>query len=1203
MALIGDLFERDVTRSIPPVVYFHEQEPANVEREVGEYIITGGYEKRDARATEDGIHEQFVRLLKAIADEIRAGDAKNPACWISGYYGSGKSSFAKLLGLALDGLALPSGKRLADALLAQDHSPSAGELKAAWDALTGGIKPIAVVFDVGSKARDDEHIHAVAVRQVQERLGYSRTSNLVAEYELRLELEGLDDAFRDAVLAVHKRPWGELKDSQLAEDYFSAALHALKPELFPHENAWVDGRTGSKFETQRAAAEAVQAIQAMVAKRKPGHTLFLVVDEVSQYVHENTDRMLALQSFVEDLGARMKGKGWLLATGQQKLDEGLGVAASLAKMKDRFPPSLRVHLGIANIRDVVHKRLLKKKKVVVSDLEDLFDRHRADLALYAYKGEEVSKADFVEVYPMLPGHIPLLLDITTGLRSRSTRVQGDSHAIRGLLQLLGDLFREKGVAQREVGDLITIDMVYEVLHSALDPDVQLTIANALDHCAKEGDALAARVVKAVAMLELVPRSNHVTSAELVARCLYERLGQGNKLTAVQAALDTLAGHGFVGLSANAGYKIESSAGQEWQRERDAYEPTVEQRSVAIRRAASELVAEVEKVKLDGMEVPWVVFYSDSHQKDERLRTDPKYTVITADLQLTKGEGPEVWTARSDTEAFLNRFVWVAGVADDVTMAAKKVARSDRMVERYKNQETSLPEDRRRLLVEERNRHEAAMRELTSAVRAAFLDGQLYFRGGSVAPSVHGNTVKGVLESFGRWVAPKLYPNPTTYSVTEKDILYLIDNKELAAPPPVLGHEKLGILTLDGGRYEVTCDGRVPTDLLAYVKDQSGVTGTTLLAHFGAPPHGVAPDVVRAAVIGLLRGGKVRIEIPGVGEMTSVRDEGTRELLKDSGLRRAQITINEKIVLSARERNAICAFFKTHLNHDVARDNEAITDAVVAKFAGLRERLTEVAERFRRLPRGTTYPEALSRFEKALEACRRSRQVEPTVTAVKRELNALQDGVALLRRMEGDLQDATLQLLRQAEDVLMTQWPGLEAIGPTEEARHAADQVRGHLQSSQPWADAQALSAPLDLLRTEYRTRRRVILEHHALRVEQTIEELKRRDGFDRLDPDQRHAVLRHLREGGAATTDENAVAPPIETLEVQLAARLDAAKQKALAQLGAVLESLGEAPTVELSLDFSGREIKSEAELDRFLEELRRRILHELSSKHRVRLK
>lgn len=40
---LKDLFASDVTRDIPPVVYFHEQTPAKLEEEVKEYIVTGGW--------------------------------------------------------------------------------------------------------------------------------------------------------------------------------------------------------------------------------------------------------------------------------------------------------------------------------------------------------------------------------------------------------------------------------------------------------------------------------------------------------------------------------------------------------------------------------------------------------------------------------------------------------------------------------------------------------------------------------------------------------------------------------------------------------------------------------------------------------------------------------------------------------------------------------------------------------------------------------------------------------------------------------------------------------------------------------------------------------------------------------------------------------------------------------------------------------
>ena len=120
--LVRDLFVSDVTRDIPPVVYFHEQSPEKLQQEVAEYIITGGFHEGSLQRQRvpDGIHEQAVRLCTTLAAELdRAGGPDLPNVWISGFYGSGKSSFAKLFGLALDGVSLPSGHSLAEAWLAR----------------------------------------------------------------------------------------------------------------------------------------------------------------------------------------------------------------------------------------------------------------------------------------------------------------------------------------------------------------------------------------------------------------------------------------------------------------------------------------------------------------------------------------------------------------------------------------------------------------------------------------------------------------------------------------------------------------------------------------------------------------------------------------------------------------------------------------------------------------------------------------------------------------------------------------------------------------------------------------------------------------------------------------------------------------------------------------------------------------------------
>ena len=133
--------------------YFHEQTSEKVKDEVSEYIITGGWNKDhpNYKRVPDGIHEQYVRLLKAIEKEMSKHEGPSlPTAWISGFYGSGKSSFAKLLGLALDGMELPNGKSLSESLLARDMSHRAEEFRNAWTKLREKIEePFSVVFDIG----------------------------------------------------------------------------------------------------------------------------------------------------------------------------------------------------------------------------------------------------------------------------------------------------------------------------------------------------------------------------------------------------------------------------------------------------------------------------------------------------------------------------------------------------------------------------------------------------------------------------------------------------------------------------------------------------------------------------------------------------------------------------------------------------------------------------------------------------------------------------------------------------------------------------------------------------------------------------------------------------------------------------------------------------------------------------------------------
>ncbi len=1203
---IQDLFVADVTRDIPPVVYFHEQDPAKLKAEVSEYIVTGGYPEGDPRARrlKAGIHEQFVHLLRAIRGELdKHGGPALPASWISGFYGSGKSSFAKLLGLALDDARLPDGSLLVDALLKRDDSPRRQELVEAWTALRQRIDPVAVVFDIGGVARDDEHIHVAALRMIQARLGYCPRSHLVAAHELKLERDGLWSAFEAQARKTLGKPWREAKEEHQAEDHFSHVLHALDPGRYLEPMSWIDSRAGMRTGAGTAVKEVVDDVEAMLSIRAAGKCLFIVVDEVSQYVHQDDNRMLKLQSFVSELGQRLKGAVWLFATGQQKLED-TAQADNLGKLKDRFPPSLRVHLHPSNIRDVVHKRLLAKKPAHERQLRDLYQRHRPDLALHGFGCEELTEEDFLEVYPMLPGQVDLLMQITSNLRTRSSRVQGDDHAIRGLLQLLGELFREQKLGEREVGDLVTLDAIFEVQSSALDADVQTTLSRIFDHAEVRDDALAVRAAKTVALLELI-QETRPTTPELVASCLYARLGQGSQVHLVSQALEKLRAANLVAYSEKHGFKIQSSAGQEWERERDDIGVTAEQVSEVVKAKLKVLLATPERPRYKNNAFPWSAFFSDGrHAADERVQATSDAAAVTVDFRYLRARddrAPAAWVQKSDADPLKARLVWVVGDPGPIDGLAREFARSEAMRNRFAARRESLTPEKGRLLLEEEARYEELDKKVSAAVADAFMDGAFYFKGQPLEPRTLGAAFGTALVAAAERILPSLYPFFTDIAVTSAELGQLLE-KQLAGPSNKFMEKGLGILSLDAGKYIPTCGGIEPKRILEFIDAAKGTSGAALIAHFGGPPYGYPVDVVRACLAGLLRAGKVRIRPDGAPEITSVNDPGTRDLFRlDREFRGADVFPAREGEITARDKVAIRTFFKKHLDLDLDQENDAFADATYQQFPPRRERLREVEALFERLPGRPPLPAALQKLGKALEDCRRSRQVEETVIAVKKHLPALADGLEQLAILRSELTEEALRAVAEAasvRDVQLSQLRQAEAAAGLEEE---AERLTAQLAAERPWRAIGGVAAGVAHIRERYVEVRRGLLNRQNLEAEGARSRVKAREGFQKLSADQAHAVLRPIAEAHFDTTPE-AVAPALADMAARFPQRLVAAEEAANERLDALLSELAEGQVVKVEAGLRGREIRNRDELKRVLGELEERIGTKLDQGARVRL-
>jgi hypothetical protein len=1204
---IRDLFLADVTRDIPPVVYFHEQSPAKLQAEVSEYIITGGYPEGDPRArrVKSGIHEQLVRLLQGLLHELtKKGGPELPAAWISGFYGSGKSSFAKLLGLSLDGAVLPDGTPLWAALLDRDDSPRRQELALAWEALAKRVNPMAVVFDIGGVARDNEHIHSAVLRLVQARLGYCSKSNLVADFELRLERDGEWDTFVRAAKETLGKDWRLAKEEEQADDHFSHVLHAMKPDRYPEPTSWIDSRAGARTGSGTSVREVVEAIDAMIHVREEDRSLFIVVDEVSQYVHQDEGRMLKLQSFVSELGQRLKGRVWLFATGQQQLED-TAETNNLGKLKDRFPSLLRVHLGNTNIRDVVHKRLLKKRPDVEGRLRELFQEHRGDLKLYGYACEEITEEDFVEIYPMLPGHIDLLMQVTSNLRTRSTRIQGDDHAIRGLLQLLGELFREQKLADRDVGSLVTLDAIYEVQHSALDADIQTTLSRIFNDPQVRDDVLAQRVAKAVALLELIQEQTPTTPA-LVAACLYATVGEGSRVQAVTDALEKLRALSLLSYSEKHGFKIQSSAGQEWQRERDDVGVTQEQIGKLVQGALKHLAGSMqERPRWKGRTFPWTLWFSDGRQAhDVKLQDTREEATVAVDLRfLGKKEerASALWVPRSDQDPLKNRLVWVVGESGAIEDRARQLARSERMRDRYRARRESLTQDKQRLLSDEEARFDELEGRLRAAVAEAFLVGTVYFRGQQLQPRDAGGAFGPALIALGTRVLPDLYPHFSDIAISPSELSQLLD-KELTGPSTKFMENQLGILALDAGKYVASCAGLYPTRIAQEIASSGGLSGQSLVATFVGPPYGYAPDLVKACCAGLLRGKKIRVRPEHGDDITSYQDPGVRDLFtRDRDFRRAEFFPATEGEVTGRDRIAIRKLFQTYFQVDLEPDDEPIADATFLHFPRHRERLRELERLFNELPGRPPLPAALERLGRALEDGCRSRLVQKTVVALKRNLDVLRDGLEQLGVCGAELTAEAIETLAKAarvRDHELAQLRAMEALG---ELDGDAALVTDHLAAERPWRQASPLEPALARITARYREARGALLGRQGAEAEAARGRVKTRPGFAELDPDHAHRVLRPIAEAVVDTTAE-AVAPTLVELQGGFASRIARAEDQANDRLDEALSAETSRQVVKVEAHLRGREVASRAELQAVFKELDERIGPLLDQGARVRI-
>src|SRR6185369_1223400 len=281
-----------------------------------------------------------------------------------------------------------------------------------------------------------------------------------------------------------------------------------------------------------------------------------------QFVARDVQKMLDLMGIVQSLGRVGRGRHWLVVTSQEKLTELIGGLddrrIELARLMDRFPG--QVHLESSDISEVTSRRVLDKNAEAQTILGKLFDDHRGRLTNHTrltadIRLPELTRQGFIDLYPLLPYQIDLIIGIVSGLRTQGGASRHVGGANRTIIKLAQQILINPAVdlAGQPVGALARLDQIYDLVEVNIASEVRAKIAA----IPREIQGVA----KAICLLQHAD-SVHRT-AENITAVLHPGVEAESQLPSVKEALRLLVASRQV-RHGDDGYRIPTPAEDNWE---------------------------------------------------------------------------------------------------------------------------------------------------------------------------------------------------------------------------------------------------------------------------------------------------------------------------------------------------------------------------------------------------------------------------------------------------------------------------------------------------------------------------------------------------------------------------------------------------------------------------------------------------------------
>jgi hypothetical protein len=1159
---IQKLFANDIHRRIEEVIKVDQTDDEVISAEIEEYVVT------------DAIKDHYVGILEAYR-EMPNKPHEGIAVWVSGFFGSGKSSFAKMLGLSIANREI-AGKTASARFSERTHDK---KVQVLLRAISEHIPTHAVIFDVSTDRgirSGNQTLTEIMYGLFLQSLGYAKDLDL-SELEIGLEEKNELARFEDEYRKLFKKDWNVEKGKlAFALSEASRVLHSLEPDTFPMADSWVKAMKNKADITPGKLAE--RAVTLM-KRRKPGKSLVFVIDEVGQFVARDVQKMLDLQAVVQSFGVKGRGKHWVVVTSQEKLGElvsGLDdKKIELARLMDRFP--LQVHLEPSDISEVTSRRVLAKNAAAQTVLGSLYDDQPNRLTEHtrltaAIKLPALDRQGFIDLYPLLPYQIDLIIQVVSGLRTQDGAGKHVGGANRTIIKLAQQLLINPAVnlADQNVGTLVRLDQVYDLVEGNIGSELRAKItgiAKELEH------PLAQAVAKVICLLQYV-KSVHRT-AENIAAALHPGVTAESQLALVKEALRELEAAHKV-RRGDDGYRIPTPIEDSWETQRNAINP----KPGDAHRILSSVLTEFWKPQPSHTLLDTKTFKAGlAIHGREVVSGDMMFHLHIADD--AEGLGPLADELRKRSQNERRQVFWALAQSEAIDRQIVELHRSREMVAR-KERETK-GEGALTLITDEKVRVTQHEGELKRLVKAACLGGRIHFRGNDRSPGHGANDVGKTAGEVLAAVLPDVFERFKEAAAkgpdAKKGVDALFTAENLQGLPSVFS--QLGLLRDEKGKPVFNVESGPLKEILDRIVERFNYgetpSGKFLADELAKEPFGWDFESVRLLVLSLLRAGRIEATSKGSTIDTLSTSEAKETFNNNNHFKAASFrpkrTIDFGVLAAAGQ-----AFSETFGKEVHELNPGAIAQALRAEVARHEDTVSSVVGTLaaHRLPGGQLLEKAVGEMKGILRG-----SDENAISTFSASHKTIKDAIKRATELEQGLTKPRLEDLRRSRRVLAEAWPFLKQESDLSKALEAkAASLADLLEQETFYKQLPAIEQHATALGAEYDKRFDEAMDARIAAYEKAFDKLVKTPGWSELDEDRQRVIAKPIEAG--KTREEARV--PI----AQLRSEKDACVGRLHAAVAEVRRILDGERVASVSLgSFFGAGIETEEQLDAALSGVR----------------